>query len=62
MPSDFLALVWSKLAVSGFNQIKISDSKEELEVHYCDPLTLESVYVKRFKTLDELEAYLYSSR
>lgn len=31
---------------------------EDLEVHYCDPLTMETEKVKRFKTEEDLDKYL----
>jgi hypothetical protein len=41
--------------------LKIVVFKEDLEIHYCDPLTLETVHIKRFKTIEDLEEYLYNA-
>lgn len=32
--------------------------REELEIHYCDPETLEPVKMIKFKTIEELEKYI----
>ena len=32
--------------------------REELEIHYCEPETLESVKMIKFKTMEELEQYI----
>lgn len=32
--------------------------REELEIHYCDPETLDTVKMIKFKTMEELEMYL----
>lgn len=36
--------------------------REDLEIHYCRPDTMELIRIVRFKTLDDLEAYLYSPK
>lgn len=35
--------------------------REDLEIHYCDPITLDTVKCVRFRTLEDLEEYLYDS-
>lgn len=32
--------------------------RDELEIHYCDPITLESIKVMKFKSEKEFENYL----
>lgn len=32
--------------------------REELEIHYCDPETLDTVKMIKFNTIEELERYL----
>ena len=34
--------------------------KDDLEIHLCDPITLEAIKILYFKTLDELEKYIYT--
>lgn len=46
--------------MTDLGDLKVIVFKEDLEIHYCDPITLEPVKIITFKTLDDLEAYLYS--
>ena len=43
--------------MTDLGDLKVIVFKEDLEIHYCDPITLEPV---KIITLDDLEAYLYS--
>ena len=41
---------------------KIVILRDDLEIHYCDFVTLDTINVIRFKTIEELEKYLYSNK
>lgn len=41
--------------------LKVILFREDLQIHYCDPISLETVKMIQFKTLQELEDYLRKS-
>lgn len=42
--------------------LKVVLLRDELEIHYCDKMTLETVKVIRFKSLEDFEKYIQSIR
>jgi len=42
------------------SKYKIMIDRRDLTISWCDPITLDTIKVKKFKTLDELEKYIYS--
>lgn len=41
---------------------KIFIYREDLQIHYCDPVTLDVIEIMYFKSIEELEAHIQKGK